>query len=75
MPNTTPLPDQALADATAIVRSAQSSSTLRPQVRAFFDEATFTVTYVEGFICRSTPAVCEGVAMWERRFEATARRR
>lgn len=36
---------------------------------------TFTVTYVEGFICRSTPAVCEGVAMWERRFEATARRR
>ena len=37
--------------------------------------ATFTVTYVEGFICRSTPAVCDGVAMWERRLQATARRR
>jgi hypothetical protein len=36
---------------------------------------TFTVSYVEGFICRSTPTVCDGVAMWERRFEATARRR
>ncbi|RPH85377.1 MAG: hypothetical protein EHM88_01420 [Candidatus Rokuibacteriota bacterium] len=36
---------------------------------------TFTVSYVEGFICRSTPVVCDGVAMWERRFEASARRR
>jgi hypothetical protein len=36
---------------------------------------TFTVSYVEGFICRSTPTVCDGVAMWERRFEASARRR
>jgi hypothetical protein len=35
----------------------------------------FTVTYVEGFICRSTPTVCGGVAMWERRFEGRARRR
>jgi hypothetical protein len=36
---------------------------------------TFTVSYVEGFICRATPAVCDGVAMWERRLEASARRR
>jgi len=36
---------------------------------------TFSVSYVEGFICRSTPVVCDGVAMWERRFEASARRR
>lgn len=36
---------------------------------------TFRVSYVEGFICRSTPAVCDGVAMWERRLEASARRR
>ena len=36
---------------------------------------SFTVSYVEGFICRSTPAVCDGVAMWERRFEGRARRR
>jgi hypothetical protein len=37
--------------------------------------ATFTVVYVEGFICRSTPTACDGVSMWERRLEATARRR
>jgi hypothetical protein len=36
---------------------------------------TFTLSYAEGFICRSTPRVCEGVAMWERRFEASGRRR
>ena len=36
---------------------------------------SFTVSYVEGFICRSTPRVCDGVAMWERRFEGRARRR
>jgi hypothetical protein len=36
---------------------------------------SFTVSYVEGFICRSTPQVCEGVVMWERRFEGYARRR
>ena len=35
----------------------------------------FTMSYVEGFICRSTPAVCDGVAMWERRFEGRGRRR
>jgi hypothetical protein len=35
----------------------------------------FKVSYVEGFICRSTPAVCDGVAMWERRFEGRGRRR
>src|SRR5215475_7755560 len=36
---------------------------------------SFTVSYVEGFICRATPPVCAGVAMWERRFEARATRR
>jgi len=36
---------------------------------------TFTLSYVEGFICRSTPEVCDGVAMWERRLEASARLR
>jgi hypothetical protein len=36
---------------------------------------SFTVSFVEGFICRSTPAVCDGVAMWERRFEGRGRRR
>lgn len=46
MPDPTPLPDPALADATAIVGAAVASSALQPQVRAFFDEETFTVTYV-----------------------------
>jgi hypothetical protein len=36
---------------------------------------SFTVSYVEGFICRSTPRLCDGIAMWERRFEGRARRR
>jgi hypothetical protein len=36
---------------------------------------TFTIRYVEGFICRSTPSACGGVAMWERRFEGRAQRR
>jgi hypothetical protein len=36
---------------------------------------TFTVSYVEGFICRETPAGCAGVAMWERRFDGRATRR
>jgi hypothetical protein len=35
----------------------------------------FTLSYVEGFICRSAPATCAGVSMWERRFEARATRR
>src|SRR5438093_4271255 len=34
----------------------------------------FTVSYVEGFICRATPPVCSGVAMWERRFDGRATR-
>jgi hypothetical protein len=36
---------------------------------------TFSVSYVEGFICRATPAMCSGVAMWERRFDGRATRR
>ena len=36
---------------------------------------TFTVSYVEGFICRATPPVCAGVAVWARRIEARATRR
>ncbi|HXH83332.1 MAG TPA: hypothetical protein VNN07_10420 [Candidatus Tectomicrobia bacterium] len=34
----------------------------------------FRVDYVEGFICRATPAVCGGVAMWEQHFAARAAR-
>lgn len=35
----------------------------------------FVVSYVEGFICRTEPQACGGVAMWERRFEGRATRR
>lgn len=38
--------DQALSAADAIVRAAHAQPALRPQVKAFFDEATFTVSYV-----------------------------
>ena len=30
------------------------------------------ITFVEGFICRATPAACDGVASWSREFAATA---
>jgi hypothetical protein len=36
---------------------------------------SFTIRYVEGFICRSAPDGCDGVAMWERRFEGRGKRR
>lgn len=35
----------------------------------------FVVSYVEGFICRTGPESCGGIAMWERRFEGRAVRR
>lgn len=35
----------------------------------------FVVSYVEGFICRTEPQACGGIAMWERRFEGRAVRR
>jgi glyoxylase-like metal-dependent hydrolase (beta-lactamase superfamily II) len=41
-----PSPDAGLASAAAVVVSAQATPALRPQVKAFFDEATFTVSYV-----------------------------
>lgn len=41
-----PSPDAALPDAIAIADAALASGEGRPLVRAFFDEATFTVSYV-----------------------------
>lgn len=38
--------DNALQVATAQVELAQSDGSLRPEIKGFFDEATFTVTYV-----------------------------
>ncbi|QZH73800.1 MAG: MBL fold metallo-hydrolase [Erythrobacter sp.] len=38
--------DSALAKAHALVERAQADAALRPEVTGFFDEATFTVTYV-----------------------------
>ena len=41
-----PICDPALDQATAVVAAALDDPSLRPQVRAFFDEATFTASYV-----------------------------
>lgn len=41
-----PRPDPAFADATQIVEAARADAALRPHVRSFFDEATFTVSHV-----------------------------
>ncbi len=46
MTQQTNAPDPALARATAIVRAAVENPMRRPEVKAFFDEATFTVSYV-----------------------------
>ena len=40
------LSDPAVASAAVIIDAAAAAATRRPQVKAFFDEATFTVTYV-----------------------------
>ena len=42
---TTP-PDTAVAAATSIIETALADPAARPRVKAFFDEATFTVSYV-----------------------------
>ncbi|MDP3143530.1 MAG: MBL fold metallo-hydrolase, partial [Candidatus Omnitrophota bacterium] len=39
-------PDPALASATEIVEAARANPALRPLVRSFFDEETFTVSHV-----------------------------
>ncbi|ODT00229.1 MAG: MBL fold metallo-hydrolase [Erythrobacter sp. SCN 62-14] len=39
-------PDSVLATATAQVEAARANPALRPEIAAFFDPATFTVTYV-----------------------------
>jgi len=43
---TASLPDTALASAAAIIGAALDGPVRRPQVKAFFDETTFTVSYV-----------------------------
>lgn len=40
------IPDPVLAAATAQIENARADSALRPEIAAFFDPATFTVTYV-----------------------------
>lgn len=40
------VPDQAIAEATAVVEAARGEDRKRPTIAGFFDEATFTVSYV-----------------------------
>ena len=46
MRDPTPPPDAAVLAAHAVIGAARTDATLRPLVKAFFDEATFTVSYV-----------------------------
>jgi glyoxylase-like metal-dependent hydrolase (beta-lactamase superfamily II) len=46
--------DQALHDATAQIQRAQAETALRPSIAGFFDEATYTVSYVV-----HDPVTCE----------------
>ena len=46
MPDKNPSPDPSVVGASAVIGDAIGSAKGRPSVRAFFDEATFTVSYV-----------------------------
>jgi glyoxylase-like metal-dependent hydrolase (beta-lactamase superfamily II) len=46
MPDPSPASDPPMIAATAIVKAAEGDLARRPRVKAFLDEATFTVTYV-----------------------------
>ncbi len=54
-------PDAALTVATSIIEQALAASTSRPQVKAFFDEATFTVSYVVRDPSSSACAIIDSV--------------
>ncbi|RRN63570.1 MBL fold metallo-hydrolase [Caulobacter sp. 602-1] len=61
MPQPISPPDTALAEATSIIEQALGAPASRPQVRAFFDEATFTVSYVVRDPASSTCAIIDSV--------------
>ena len=54
-------PDAAVTVATSIIEQALAASASRPQVKAFFDEATFTVSYVVRDPSSSACAIIDSV--------------
>ena len=54
-------PDTAVNRATSIIQQAVGAPTQRPLVKAFFDEATFTVSYVVGDANSSACAIIDSV--------------
>ena len=65
MPRAKTPPDPGAARATAIIESALDDPTRRPQVKAFFDEATFTVTYVVRDTASNACAIIDSVLDYE----------
>lgn len=58
-------PDTAATQATAIIEQALAAPDRRPSVRAFFDEATFTVSYVVGDPGSSACVIIDSVLDYE----------
>ena len=54
-------PDDAVNKATSIIEQALAATASRPKVQAFFDEATFTVSYVVGDPNSSACAIIDSV--------------
>ncbi len=54
-------PDTALARAAALVERAQADPALRPEVTGFFDEDTFTVTYIVADAATQQCAIIDSV--------------
>jgi len=58
---TTPHPDSALREATAIVQAARQGGQPRPDIHSFFDEATFTASHIVRDPTSSACAVIDSV--------------
>ena len=60
-----PVSDKALADATAQIERAGGVKVLRPSIAGFFDEATFTVSYVVHDPATGEAAIIDSVLDYE----------
>jgi len=60
-----PVSDKALADATAQIERAGDVKVLRPSIAGFFDEATFTVSYVVHDPATGEAAIIDSVLDYE----------
>jgi len=74
MPKPISPPDAALAKATSIIEEALAAPASRPRVQAFFDEATFTVSYVVRDPGSSACAIIDSVLDYDPASGRTANR-